>query len=149
LLFYCLLFTVCCSPFAVHRSLFTVHCSLSAVLYELFINPLPAPYVRGGTFFLMKKEKPKQAVWSWEAAAAVCCFTSGIGAAVLGSLLTASTWILGAALHPWLHGLGTALLIVTIPLLIFSGYCLDWAERDQKKSATQKSRNGGRESLPN
>jgi hypothetical protein len=131
----CLLFTVCCLLF--HH------------LYKLFINPLPAPYVHGGSFFLMKKETTKHAVWSWEATGALFCFAGGIGAAVLGSLLTASTWILGAAQHPWLHGLGTALLIVTIPLLIFSGYCLDWAERDQKKSATQKSRHDGPESLPN
>ena len=97
----------------------------------------------------MKKEKEKHAILTWEAAGAFCCFTVGIGAAVVGSLLTASTWILGAAQHPWLHGLGTALLIVTIPLLIFSGYCLDWAERDQKKSATQKSRHDGPASLSN
>ena len=97
----------------------------------------------------MKKERTKNAVWSWEATTAFCCFTGGIGAALLGSVLTATTWILGAQLHPWLHGFGTAFLIVTIPLLILSGYCLDWAERNQYKSAIQKSRNGGRESLPN
>jgi len=97
----------------------------------------------------MNKQRTKDPVRSWEAVVAVCCFAGGIGAAVLGSLLTASTWILGAARHPWLHGLGTALLIITIPLLIFSGYCLDWAERDQIKSATQKSRNDRPESLPN
>jgi hypothetical protein len=97
----------------------------------------------------MKKERTKNAVWSWEAISAFCCFTGGIGAALLGSVLTAASWILGAHLHAWLHGLGTAFLIVTIPLLIFSGYCLDWAERNQNNSATQKSRSGGRESLPN
>jgi hypothetical protein len=148
----CLLIAVCCfaavgcSPFAVYCLLFTV-CFLHP--YKLFINPLPTPYACGGSFLLMKKENNKHAVWSWEATGALFCFAGGIGAAVLGSLLTASTWILGAPLHPWLHGLGTALLIVTIPLLIFSGYCLDWAERDQNETATQKSRNGGRESLPN
>jgi len=41
-------------------------------------------------------------------------------------------------LHPWLHGLGTALLIIAIPLLIFSGYCLDWAERKPKQTETGK-----------
>jgi len=56
--------------------------------------------------------------------------------------LTAAAWMLGAQLHSWLHGLGTALLIVTIPLLIFSGYCLDWEERNQNKPAAQKARNG-------
>ena len=97
----------------------------------------------------MDKQRSKHVVWSWEAAGAVCCFTGGIGAALLGSVLTAASWILGAQLHPWLHGLGTTLLIVTIPLLIFSGYCLDWEERKQNNSAAQKSRNGGQESLSN
>ncbi|HAF15898.1 MAG TPA: hypothetical protein DHU55_00595 [Blastocatellia bacterium] len=97
----------------------------------------------------MKKKRTKHAVWTWEATGAVCSFGGGIVAALIGSVLTASTWILGAEAHPWVRGLGTALLILTIPLLIFSGYCLDWAERHQNSLATQKSRNGGRESLPN
>ena len=83
----------------------------------------------------------KSARRNWEATGAFCCFTGGIGAALLGSILTATTWILGAQLHPWLHGLGTALLIVTIPLLIFSGYCLDWMERNGE-SARRKSQEG-------
>ena len=64
---------------------------------------------------------------------ASCCFAGGIGAALVGSSLTATTWIIGAQAHPWLRGGGTALLIVTIPLLIFSGYCLDWMERKPKR----------------
>lgn len=52
-------------------------------------------------------------------------------AAFIGSVLTAITWFVGGALHPWLRGTGTALLIATIPLLIFSGYCLDWSERKE------------------
>ena len=89
----------------------------------------------------MDKQGTKNAVWSWEATTAFCCFTGGIGAALLGSVLTAASWILGAQLHPWLHGLGTALLIVTIPLLIFSGYCLDWAERKPKKRGAREYHN--------
>ena len=64
-----------------------------------------------------------------------------MGAALLGSVLTATTWILGAAAHPWVHGLGTALLILTIPLLILAGYCMDWAEREPKKSRPPTSEN--------
>jgi hypothetical protein len=79
---------------------------------------------------------------SWEAVCAVCCFGAGIGAALVGSVLTAATWILGAPLHPWLRAIGTALLIATIPLLILAGYCMDWAERDRDKSAIQKQGNG-------
>ncbi len=80
----------------------------------------------------MNKQRTKYAVLSWEAIAAVCCFGGGIIAALIGSLLTASTWILGGDLHPWVRGLGTVLLIATIPLLISAGYCMDWMERDRK-----------------
>jgi len=72
-------------------------------------------------------------VRAWEVAAGVCCFVGGILAALLGSLLTASGWILGGELHPWIHAAGTALLIVAIPLILFAGFCLDWAERGQEK----------------
>jgi hypothetical protein len=85
----------------------------------------------------MKNERTKRTVINWEAAGAFCCFTGGIGAALVGSILTASTWILPAPLHPWLHELGTGLLIAAIPLLIFSGYCLDWVERDGKSTGSE------------
>jgi hypothetical protein len=71
-------------------------------------------------------------VWSWQAVGACCCFVGGILAALIGSLLTATTWLLGATAHPWVRGAGTALLIVTIPLLILAGYCLDWMEQKQE-----------------
>jgi len=77
----------------------------------------------------MNTQRTKRTVVNWEATGAFCCFTGGIGAALIGTILSATAWILGAPLHPWLHGLGTAFLIITIPLLIFSGYCLDWVER--------------------
>jgi hypothetical protein len=96
----------------------------------------------------MNVRRTKNAVWSWEATSAICCFAGGIGAALLGSVLTASTWILGAEAHPWIRGLGTALLILTIPLLILTGYCMDWAEREPKKSRHPTSENGERGSVP-
>jgi hypothetical protein len=95
----------------------------------------------------MDPEKAKNGIWSWEVIAAICCFAGGMGAALLGSVLTASTWILGAEAHPWVRGLGTALLILTIPLLIFAGYCMDWAEQEPKKSRFPSSENGERGSV--
>jgi hypothetical protein len=83
-------------------------------------------------------------VWSWETTGAVCCFASGMGAALVGSVLTATTWILAAEAHPWIHGLGTALLILTIPLLILAGYCMDWAEREPKNTRLPTSDSGDR-----
>jgi hypothetical protein len=95
----------------------------------------------------MNTQRTTNAAWSWEVTGAVCCFGGGIGAALLGSVLTASTWILGAEAHPWVRGLGTALLIVTIPLLILAGYCMDWAERETKNSRLPGSENGERGSV--
>jgi hypothetical protein len=82
----------------------------------------------------MNKQRTRRTVVNWKAVGAFCCFSGGIGAALAGSILAAIAWILGAQPHPWLHGIGTALLIVTIPLLIFSGYCLDWLEAEPKSS---------------
>ena len=83
----------------------------------------------------------KSPLLTLEATAAVLCFASGILAGVVGTLLSASAWILGSEQHPLVRGLGTALLVVTIPLLIFAGYCMDWLERDSKKARQPTSRN--------
>lgn len=84
----------------------------------------------------MDKQKAKHVKWSWEATGAFFSFVGGILAGLVGSVLTALTWIVGAVAHPWLRGIGTALFIVTIPLLIFAGYCLDWME-DKTKNQTK------------
>lgn len=67
-----------------------------------------------------------------EATAAALCFGGGIIAGLVGSIMTVGTWIIGAEQHPVIRGLGTAFLISTILLIILSGYCLDWMERDRK-----------------
>ena len=64
---------------------------------------------------------------------ALACFFGGIAAALIGSILTAGGWLWRITPHPWVHGFGTALLIITIPLLILAGHCMDWMEREQKK----------------
>lgn len=94
------------------------------------------------------KGRTKRNRVAWEATAAVLCFGGGILAGLFGSLLTASTWIFGAELHPVVRGLGTALLIAAIPLLISAGYCLDWIERDMEKPLDAASHKGERGSSP-
>ena len=76
----------------------------------------------------MARELDKLTPWSWQGAGAICCLVGGLLLAFLGSVLTALTWVLGVGLHPWLRGIGTFFLFVTIPLLILAGYCLDWLE---------------------
>ena len=92
----------------------------------------------------MNKGTTKLTAWSWETTSALCCFAGGIAAAVAGSVLTALTWVIGGDVHPWVREVGTGFLIVTIPLLISSGYCLDWMEQKSKGQA----RTGGEKQLP-
>ena len=68
----------------------------------------------------------------WEAVCGVCCFIAGILAPVLGMVFLALEWVAGVTLHTWLYGVGTTLLIIGIPLILFAGFCLDWAEAGQK-----------------
>ena len=83
----------------------------------------------------MNEEIGKLTSWSWEAIGALGCFAGGLATGVIGSTLTVIAWIVGGEIHPWVRGVGTAFLIVTIPLLIFSGYCLDWIEQKPKNQA--------------
>lgn len=67
-------------------------------------------------------------------------FIAGILAPVLGMLLLGLEWLTGRVVHPWLHTTCTTLLIVGIPLILFAGFCLDWAEAGQKRDARESAR---------
>ncbi len=57
--------------------------------------------------------------------------TGGIVAPLIGSVLTAVSWVVSPAWHSFgLHRIGTILLIMGIPLLIFGAHCLDLNERE-------------------
>ena len=73
----------------------------------------------------------KRTAKTW-ALSACACLAGGIGAGIVGSLLTSLSWIIGADVHPWVRAVGTVLLILTIPLLILAGHCLDGLEKTVK-----------------
>ena len=51
-------------------------------------------------------------------------------APIVGSLLTLTSWFIGKnSSGNLMHGLGSIFLISTIPLLIFSAFCLDAYEK--------------------
>ncbi len=63
---------------------------------------------------------------------AVAGLIGGVLAGLFGSLFTASSWfVANENARQWLSTMGTALLFLTIPLIIFGGYCLDWMENDK------------------
>jgi hypothetical protein len=68
--------------------------------------------------------------WTWQANGAVFAIAGGILAAILGTLLSAGAWSLGDESNGLtLHGVGSTLLLSTIPLLVLGAHCLDLMER--------------------
>ncbi len=65
---------------------------------------------------------------AWEWLGAVGCFVGAVLSVVIGFVLT-TDWLLDAHLHPALHAVGIALLIIGIPLLILGGHCMDLGEK--------------------
>ena len=68
--------------------------------------------------------------WNRNTFGAVLGMAGGIISPLIGSVLTAISWITG----PTWHGLavqrdGTVLLFLTIPLLLFGAHCLDRSEK--------------------
>lgn len=79
----------------------------------------------------MRKPINRKSLHTWEAMVGFGCFVGGILAPLLGMLLLAVEWA-GATTAHWFHVSGTGLLIMGIPLILFAGFCLDWAEAGQK-----------------
>ncbi|MFN2455879.1 MAG: hypothetical protein ABR577_16845 [Pyrinomonadaceae bacterium] len=71
----------------------------------------------------------KSRVGTWQAICAVFGFAGGIVSALFGAVFTALSWLpISRNSAAYLHTLGTVVFYLTIPLLIFGGYCLDLLE---------------------
>jgi hypothetical protein len=65
---------------------------------------------------------------------AVAGLVGGAGVAMFGAAFTIASWMVASeSARQWLSSTGTALLSLTIPLLILGGYCMDWMERDKAR----------------
>ena len=61
---------------------------------------------------------------------AVVGLAGGIFSALFGAAFTAASWLAAdQGTRHWLSTIGTVLFFLTIPLLIFGGYCMDWMEK--------------------
>src|SRR5262249_54267849 len=66
----------------------------------------------------------------WPVCGAGIGLIGGVLAPLLGALFTFVSWFEGnSGFGPSLHRLGTISFLLTIPLLIFGGYCLDVLEK--------------------
>ena len=77
--------------------------------------------------------------WTWQAAGAMSGLCGGILAAAVGALLSAVAWVRGGETG-WLslHGVGSILLLSTIPLLILGAHCLDLLDRRAERSRQEE-----------
>lgn len=72
----------------------------------------------------------RRALKQAQVAGALAGMAGGFFSAVFGSVFTAASWLASSeGVRQWLSTAGTALLILTIPLIIFGGFCMDWVEK--------------------
>jgi hypothetical protein len=74
--------------------------------------------------------------WTWRTTGGVVGLCGGIICPLVGSILTAIAWFTGPVWHGFsLRWDGTVLLFLTIPLLLFGGYCLDLADKQDREAS--------------
>ena len=85
----------------------------------------------------------RRGVWTWQAAGAVSGLCGGIVAGAFGALLSGAAWALGdkgGGLS--MRGVGSVLLLSTIPLLILGAHCLDLLDGKMERSGQPESGRG-------
>jgi hypothetical protein len=80
--------------------------------------------------------KPRSTIRRWlakaQALGAVAGLAGGILSALFGAGFTVASWLAAnKGARQWLSTAGTALFFLTVPLLIFGAYCMDWMEKDK------------------
>lgn len=86
-------------------------------------------------------------MWAWPTTGAVCGLAGGVIAVAFGTLLLTIAWVTGDESSGLsLHGVGSILLLSTIPLLILGACCLDLVEKLEKnqQSTLKHSERGAR-----
>jgi hypothetical protein len=62
---------------------------------------------------------------------ALAGLVGSVMAGLFGSIFTAASWfVINEGARRWFATTGTILLSMTIPLMIFGGFCMDWMEKD-------------------
>jgi hypothetical protein len=80
--------------------------------------------------------------WNWKSAGAVCGLCLGIISPLVGSALTAMSWVIGPHWHGFsIQRYGTVLFFLTIPLLIFGAHCLDLLDREDERAKNRHLKN--------
>ena len=83
----------------------------------------------------------KRALKQAQVIGALTGLMGGVVAGLFGAVLTAASWfVINAGARHLFSITGTVLLYLTIPLMIFGGYCLDWMEKDMPRRYSKAMR---------
>lgn len=78
-----------------------------------------------------QEQSGKRLLAKFQVVGAAVGLAGGLAAGIFGAALTAAGWLAAneVARH-WLSSAGSTLLLMTIPLIIFGAFCLDWLEKN-------------------
>ena len=80
------------------------------------------------------RETSKGALERAQIVGAMAGLFGSVASALFGAIFTVAGWLAqNEGARQWLSTTGTVLFFLTIPLLIISGYCMDWLEKDRPK----------------
>jgi hypothetical protein len=72
---------------------------------------------------------------------AVIGLAGGVFTAMSGAVVTAASWfVANEVVRQWLLTAGTVLFLLTIPLIIFGGFCMDWVEKNKPRRGFKLTR---------
>lgn len=72
---------------------------------------------------------------------ALAGLVGGVVAGLFGATLTAASWfVINEGARHLFSTTGAVLLFMTIPLMVFGGYCLDWMEKDMPRRSSKAVR---------
>ena len=72
---------------------------------------------------------------------AVVGLAGGLFAATSGAVFTVASWLVSnEGVRQWLSIAGTVLFFLTIPLIIFGGFCMDWVEKNKPRRGYKLTR---------
>jgi L-asparagine transporter-like permease len=77
-----------------------------------------------------------RAILDWRSVVAVTGLAGGVLVVVVGSVLTAISWFVGAG--SYVQTLGTVLLFMTIPWLVIGAHCLDLTEEKNERAKQRR-----------
>ena len=78
--------------------------------------------------------------WNWRSSGAFCGLCFGVLSPLAGLVLTAILWFTGSHWHgAFIQHCGTLFFVLTIPLLIFGGHCLDLMDKENELAKSHRN----------